>query len=127
MSPNEATFARVHVLAIAAMAAAAPAKINSAPRGLTPCELARLAGLDPKLLASLARLLSHLPCTPEAAAARFAARRVELAAKRVPATSRAPGPRRVPAVAVAHNYPMEALNNERVWETRKGVKTRVGE
>jgi len=99
MQPNEAVFARVHALALAAMVAAAPSCDELESGGLNSCELARLAGVDPKLLASLSRLLSHLPCTPEAAAARFAALRVELAAKRAPATSRAPGPRRVPAVA----------------------------
>jgi len=95
-----ACLARVHALVLAAMARATLPPIDAAGGSLTALELQRLAGLDPKLLASLSRLLSHLPPTPEAAAARFAALRSAAAIGRAPATSRALGPRRVPAVAV---------------------------
>jgi hypothetical protein len=99
MQTIEVTIARVHALALAAMARAAPPPIDAAGGGFTSCELACLDGCHPRMLASLSRLLSHLPPTPEAAADQFSAMRRALAIARAPATSRAPAPRRVPAVA----------------------------
>jgi hypothetical protein len=98
-APESACRARVRTLALAAMARAGLPPIAPPIGGLTALELRRLEGCHPRMLASLSRLLSHLPPTPEAAAARFAALRSAAAIAKAPATSRAPGPRRVPAVA----------------------------
>jgi hypothetical protein len=87
MQSNEAVLSRVHAMAVAAMAMAAPKNQAAALSVLTSLERQRLAGCGPKLLASLSRLLSHLPPTETADLAAWLAARPWFPAAKILATS----------------------------------------
>jgi len=111
MQSNEAVFARVHALAVSAMASAAARSAPPIGVGLTLPELQRLQGWPARCLVSLDRLLSHLLAEGEAPAWLRSPGSAAPAAARISATSLPARAARARTVAVRKTIARKAIVN----------------